>query len=184
MIRAGRTIFLMGIKHCGKTTIGRKLAEQRGCSFVDLDDRILELWQAQHGSARRSVREVYRALGRDGFQSIEAEAAASVVQDRAPRGSCLIVALGGGTIENGSAMSHLEGSGVFVYLLQDEATLFGRILAGGLPPFLDTEDPRATFSELFCRRDALYRERADRLVDIRNMAIADALTAVVQSIER
>lgn len=184
MTGTNRCVFLMGIKHCGKTTIGRRLAAKKGYRFVDLDDRILELAKNRRGAAYRSVREVYRALGRDGFQAIEAEAAATVVQQHGHSRTCRVVALGGGTIENRAAMRHLEGNGIFLYLVQDEATLFGRILAGGLPPFLDTEDPRATFGELFRRRDAMYRERADRLVDIRNMAIADALTAVVQSIER
>lgn len=196
-------IFLMGIKHCGKTTIGTLLARQQGYDFVDLDDRILELWQSRYGSDVHSVREVYRAVGQDGFRAIETEAAATLLSrsnrsgpgaaapvagTRVPRcgsfGTRLVIALGGGTIENSGAMSHLEGRGLFLYLLQDEDTLFRRIMAGGLPPFLKTQDPRATFGELFHRRDALYRMHADRVVDIRNLKTAEAVSAVVDSIER
>ncbi|GEM_PF-213348 len=67
-----RHIFLTGLKHCGKTTLGKMLATRTGRRFYDLDDLLLD-------EARRdgytSVRELYRTAGREKFQEYEALAA-------------------------------------------------------------------------------------------------------------
>ncbi len=37
-LEAGRTLIVMGVAGCGKTTVGRRLAKQIGCTFIDADD--------------------------------------------------------------------------------------------------------------------------------------------------
>ena len=177
-------VFIMGIKHSGKSTLGAMLARHVGGTFIDLDDVILQRFSRSRHGLFTSVREVYRTLGPQGFAEIEAEAAGEVSSYPTPREEMQVVALGGGTIENQRAMTHLDASGVFLYLVQQEQILYRRIIAGGIPPFLDCADPAASFHELFLRRDALYRQRADCIVDIVNKNQAESLAAVIQSLER
>jgi shikimate kinase len=156
----------MGMKHCGKTTLGRMLARLRGEAFIDLDEFIDEF--ASRGEGRpRTVREIYRAGGKDALQALEAEALRKIAADFSGKKSALVLALGGGTIENLPGLAALGDGGVFVFLDQDEDVLFARILSSGIPPFLAGDDPRAAFHGLYMTRTALYREKADMTLDMR-----------------
>lgn len=175
-------IYLMGIKHSGKSTLGEMLAERLDRAFIDLDITIMDLFARDSMLGPASVREIYRNLGAAGFHQLEADAARFIVHEATMR-TPDVIALGGGIIENQDAMKLLDGTGFFLYLLQDEGTLFDRIVRSGVPPFLETEDPRSTFSELYRRRDGLYRERADRIADIRNLNRADSLEVLVRLVQ-
>ncbi|TVQ40576.1 MAG: shikimate kinase [Spirochaetaceae bacterium] len=177
-------IYLMGIKHSGKSTLGAMLARRLGSKFIDLDEAILALFSRSHHGLVTSVRDVYHALGAEGFHRIEAEAARALTTTPPAAETAQIVALGGGTIENETAWAHLSGSGVFLYLLQDETALYRRIAAAGIPPFLDSADPRGSFHTLFVRRDRLYRQRADCVVDLRERTPGESLAAIIEALER
>ncbi|WP_191014265.1 shikimate kinase [Treponema zioleckii] len=42
-MKSNEILILMGIKHCGKSTQGKLLANHFDCNFFDTDDVILEL---------------------------------------------------------------------------------------------------------------------------------------------
>jgi shikimate kinase len=77
-----------------------------------------------------------------------------------------IIAAGGGLIDNPPALALLEKAGALtrVYLEVPANTAWERISAGaeknGLPPFLDTQNPRETHRALHERRAAAYRKWA------------------------
>jgi shikimate kinase len=164
----------MGVKHCGKTTLGRLLAASRGEAFIDLDEFAGEFASRQRGRPV-GVREVYRDGGKEAFQALEAESLREIAAGF-PRGNAgLVLALGGGTIENPAGLAAIEGRGVFVFLDQDEEVLFARIASSGIPPFLDGPDPRAAFHGLYEKRVCLYREKADLTLDMRGKNPQEAL---------
>lgn len=174
---------LMGMKHSGKSTIGRSIAERMGWRFLDLDDAVqLEYAREPGRDAATPVRQIYRSLGASGFADLEARAAKSLALNdlRAP---LLILALGGGTIENSAALSHLSHSGPFVYLQEEPETLFTRIERGGIPPFLDPANPFQSFLSLYRRRTALYRKKADITVDLHGKDVGQAVTTVLRALE-
>ena len=61
-----KLIALAGFMGCGKTTVGRLLAERLGWRFVDLDTRIVERAQAP-------IVEIFRLRGEPAFRRIESE---------------------------------------------------------------------------------------------------------------
>jgi shikimate kinase len=155
-------LFLIGIKHCGKTTVGRLIAGKWGVPFFDLDDLVEKACTEQTGSLL-SCRDIYREYGKPGFLRYEEEAAKRLVDltygpggssggvsgaagtvanfaaggaSGAPPGTVAVAALGGGTIENRRAMTVLEGFGLFVLLDAAPEVLFERIKRKGIPPFL------------------------------------------------
>ena len=81
-----RRIVILGFMACGKTTVGKSLADQFECSFVDLDSFITE-------SRGRSPAEIIQTNGEASFREIETLALRDVLQDREAR----VIALGGGT---------------------------------------------------------------------------------------
>ena len=161
-----RIILLGGIKHCGKTTLGRMAAEELGYRFYDLDNLVL----AESGEVWNSVRELWQNLGEKEFLRIEEDAARSFVEWIVPNTEekgC-ILSLGGGTVENTGAMAWIGKKGTNVYIRGDKDLLFSRIIAGGLPPFLSKESPMQDFYRLYERRDALYKEFAHLILPVDN----------------
>ncbi|MFQ3620015.1 MAG: shikimate kinase [Spirochaetales bacterium] len=158
-------VVLMGMKHCGKTTVGKLLARKRNLVFQDLDSVVEALFTEKTGN-NYSVREIYKIHGKEEFQKGEAEAIRYVLQRVLPdsKRKPLILALGGGTIENREALSLLDPFAVFIYLEEAEEVLLRRILQKGIPSFLDPKNPEGEFHRLYLTRTALFASKAHRVV--------------------
>jgi shikimate kinase len=78
----------------------------------------------------------------------------------------VILSLGGGASDNGRLLSLIEKTGQLIYLFLPEQVLYSRIEQGGIPPFLDPANPKKSFHNLYTYRDAIYRERADTIVEL------------------
>ncbi|MBI3609048.1 MAG: AAA family ATPase, partial [Nitrospirae bacterium] len=77
---------LVGSTGAGKTTIGRRLAEQLGLKFVDTDGLIEQ-------EAGRSIVEIFRAGGESRFRALERR-----VLGRAVKGASQVISTGGGAV--------------------------------------------------------------------------------------
>lgn len=141
------TLQLLGMKHSGKSSVGRLWATRRGWDFYDLD----ALLESRAGGNRTS-RQIYLQDGKEGFQRWEAEAA-QFIAPRLARGRA-VLAWGGGTVTNAAAVAVLRDLGTLVVLKDAPKVLYERILRGGRPAFLSAEHPWEDFQ-------ALYRERTD-----------------------
>jgi shikimate kinase len=99
----------------------------------------------------------------------------------------LVVAAGGGLIDNGGAITLLENSrNIFIVSLEVSAeTAWNRILntaAGGeLPPFLQSADPRETHRQLHERRARAYRDIARIVIDAEDKS-PDAIAEEIEKI--
>src|SRR4051812_33991082 len=80
------SVVLLGYRGCGKTTIGRKLADRMWIKFVDTDDLIV-------AAAGKSIREIFETDGEEKFRELETEAVkvACAKPDH-------VIALGGGAV--------------------------------------------------------------------------------------
>ena len=172
-------IVLMGMKHCGKSTLGRALAETRGVPFADLD----ELTEREFDPARSlSCREIVKAHGEKLFRSLEERAAERLSRMIAESGSeavGLVAALGGGTVESARAMDALAKVALLVYLEESPEVLWERVAAHGVPSYLDPADPHGGFLAVFARRAPLFRERAHVVVHLMGMEVEKAFTELV-----
>ena len=165
---AGNTrphIFLIGMKHSGKSELGRLLSLQMGTPFYDLDNFIERTAQEEGFS---SLRDLYRSSGKKNFQEHERRAAIALAGELKRESTEPVVsALGGGSVENGEAMRLLSPYGRFLYLRVKEHVLAQRILSGELPPLLDGPGtPEELLYTLLERRRPLYEQWADFTVDL------------------
>ncbi|MGB8031595.1 MAG: shikimate kinase [Terracidiphilus sp.] len=83
-----RRIVLTGFMGSGKTTVGPLVAERLGWTFVDVDDVIA-------AKAGATIPEIFRSEGETEFRRREREAILKL-----SRGEGLVLALGGGAIED------------------------------------------------------------------------------------
>lgn len=137
----------------GKTTVGKKLAKLLGREFVDLDQHIEK-------STGVSIATVFEIEGEAGFRQRESQALAHVaVQgDR-------VVATGGGVILNPINRARLIASGRVVFLHASPDQLYARTKHDKGRPLLQVDDPRERIRSLVEKRDPLYREVADIVVE-------------------
>lgn len=166
-----KNIFLMGIKHSGKSTLGKMLAKELNKEFFDTDNLIEEFYCSEKKLVDKlSFREIYKIEGAEGFQKIEASVCKWIKENVCDS----VVSFGGGVIENKEAVDYLIGAGVFVYLKEDIDTLYKRIVANGIPPFLSEGDPYENFLILYERRAKLYQKKADIIVELKGAGINEA----------
>lgn len=158
-----KSLILLGLKHSGKTTLGILAARHWNTAFRDLDDWLLNKAKQEIIPPPESCRDLYRRSP-GLFQQYEAAAAAeaAALMEAKP----LILSLGGGAVENPPVMGLLEeqarrGLLIRIYLMEEEEVLYGRIAAGGIPPFLEGPDPRQAWHSLYLRRHGLCADRAD-----------------------
>ena len=62
-----KSIFLIGMPGCGKTTVGKKIAEKLSFDFFDLDQYIED-------TTKKSIPQIFDEFGEDHFRKLETEA--------------------------------------------------------------------------------------------------------------
>ncbi|MEW5814603.1 MAG: shikimate kinase [Spirochaetota bacterium] len=179
MDKQSDVILLTGMKHCGKTTLGKRLASLLNYRFIDMDELIESEYLANEG-LRASCRQIYRNHGEAFFRYLEVKAAGNLAA-RIHSGELkrAIVALGGGTVSNTAALNVLKNTGFFVYLEEDAEVLYKRILEGGLPPFLATEDPWGDFMAVYNDRCRLFEKITDTTVKLEGRNVEESLQLLV-----
>ncbi len=158
-------LVLMGMKHCGKTTLGRLLAKNRNLPFFDLDHTMMEIYNSD---MRISIREIFQRIGKAEFQNLEVQGVMHIlasIREKEAGNITAVCSLGGGTIENEKALSAFPLSSTFCYIREAEKTLLTRILRGGVPAFLDKDRPSRDFHRIYTQRTPLYEKKADIILD-------------------
>lgn len=152
-----QSVFLLGPRGSGKTTVGRLLATRLGWSFIDAD----ELLETRAG---RSVADIFAAEGEAGFRDREA----ALLTELATRSDC-VIATGGGIVLRSANRQLLRDAGRCVWLTADAATLWTRIQADPTTavrrPALTALPGPAEVERLLAEREAFYREVAHQVVD-------------------
>lgn len=149
-------IFLCGIKHAGKTVIGKALSQKCGIPFCDSDELLCRLHEVRTGKLC-TPREIMSEHGSDYFRRIEADALADSIPSEG------IIALGGGSLSNpclsGEVLRELHP---LCWLDVPDEVAYFRIVCEGLPPFLIHEtDPFQTFCRINAERCRIFRQNAD-----------------------
>lgn len=158
--------------------MGWALASLLGLYFADLDDLIL-----RDASDFPTVRDLYRKLGKEGFQNQETESLKHFLEVNA--GKSFVLSLGGGTIENNEAIKLLEENSVqTVFLDAAEEDLYQRIVKGGLPPFLEGDDPEEKFRKMYEKRSKLYKSWTSFIIDTRGKTPAQITEEIAKKLSQ
>ena len=156
----------------GKTTVGKRIAQELGYAFVDSDDVVAS-------TARKSVREIFAQDGEAVFRQCESEAIKSVLADRQ---SSVVLATGGGAVissDNRQLIS--EQASTVVWLDASVEDLVVRTKSGATRPLLDG-DAATTLQSLSNQRSAWYDEVATVRIDTRGKSVSKVCSAVLEAI--
>jgi len=167
-------IALIGFKCCGKTAIGKALAEKLGMQFLDLDDLIIEM-HFNEKNEKLSCREIHQKYGAEYFRSLEAKAI-----EELPHKKGFVAALGGGAVAYSANIGTVKESCLVIYLEDDAESLLQRIKKHGIPAFLDPNDLGASMKTELERRKPLYEKHADLRVNCSGLKIPEITEKIVE----
>ena len=146
-----KNIVLIGMMGCGKSTVGGVLARRLGRELVDTD-AMIEAWTGL------SVPEIFARHGEDFFRDQEL----GVCEELAYRRSGLVIACGGGLPLRADCIGSLKYNGTVVFLNRDPGEIYDSVSMDGRPL---GQGGRQAFLDRFARREPVYRQWADLVVD-------------------
>ena len=190
---AKNKVILTGFMGCGKSTIGRILAEKRGQELLDTD-RYIEQKQG------RSISDIFATQGEEVFRDMETEALRELIQKQEP----MVIALGGGLPIGGNLYGEepvrqralLRGErnrellaelGYVFYLKITPEEVYRRLKGDTTRPLLQTEDPYTRITGLLQQRDMWYEKCADEIITVEGKnkwLIADEIIRKLSRIEQ
>ncbi|MDE7074091.1 MAG: shikimate kinase [Odoribacter sp.] len=111
--------FLVGYMACGKTRRGRRMAEELGIRFIDLDAYLVD-------RERRTIPEIFAEEGEIGFRKLET----CYLREVCELYESFVLSTGGGTPCFNGNMEYMNGQGRTIFLNTDEETIVERLIRG------------------------------------------------------
>lgn len=145
LARETQNIALIGMPGCGKTTVGRALADLLGRPFYDADEQI-------EARAGRKIPDIFAQDGEAAFRRLETEVLAEL-----SRQSGAVIATGGGVVTREENRDLLRQNSTVVWLQRElhSLPLTGRPVSQSRP-----------LNELAAERMPLYRAWSDAAVEV------------------
>jgi len=117
ILRKTLNIALIGMPGCGKTTVGRMLAEKTHRVFADIDE-LIEV------AAGKSIPRIFAEDGEEAFRGLETR----ILSDETKK-SGLVIATGGGVVTRPENLDLLRQNSLVIYLERD----LSELIAEGRP---------------------------------------------------
>ena len=156
-------LYLIGMPGCGKSSLGKKLAEKLNYEFIDMDEYIEK-------KAMMFIDEIFEAYGEEWFRAFER----NVLNDFKALDN-VVIATGGGVIKNKKNKELMDGK--CIYLMASLDDIKKRLESSSIERPLLKEK---TVEQLFFERKELYEYFADLKIDNKDMdqAIIDIVEGI------
>ncbi|MDX1376626.1 MAG: helix-turn-helix transcriptional regulator [Burkholderiales bacterium] len=157
-------IALLGLRGAGKSTLGAKLAQALGASFVELDREVEREAGAELG-------DVFSIYGQDAYRRFERRALERVLRhhDRA------VIATGGSIVSEPETYRLLRERCFCVWLRASPEEHMARVIAqGDMRPFRGRAEALEEIRRLLADRDRLYA-RADATIDTSGQPVRQSM---------
>lgn len=154
-------IVLIGMPGCGKSTIGRLLAEKCGKRFADADEEIEK-------AAEKPIPAIFAEDGEEVFRAWETRVLAELGKQ-----SGLVIATGGGCVTKAENHRLLHQNGTIFWLQRD----LDKLPTDGRPL-----SQSSALESMYAAREPLYARFADHIID-NNGTIANTISQMRLSYE-
>ena len=172
METTSKNIVLVGSMGSGKTSVGRRLAQELNRDFFDTDHEIIE-------KTGVTIDHIFDIEGEEGFRERESKILENLCQM-----SNIILATGGGIVILPRNREILKNSGLVVYLCSSVDQLVRRTAKSKTRPLLENStDRRKTIIEIVEARDVYYREVASFVVDTTGKKLHEVVNIIIREIK-
>ena len=168
------SVFLIGYRGSGKTTVGQHVARKLAWEFADADSIVT-------GSVDLTIREIFEIHGEDYFRTLETAAVKDLCKwDDA------VIALGGGAVMRPENRDLIAQSGFpVIYLHADAQTLHDRIhndpqTQANRPSLTKLGGNVQEVREVLDQRLPIYRKLATHEIDVTNLSVKQAADLIVE----
>ena len=169
-------IVLIGYRCCGKSSVGKRIAEKLGRRFIDSDDLIIE-------KAGLSINEMVKEKGWPYFRALEKE----VIKEISAEDN-LVIATGGGVITDETNIINLKANGFIVWLDADIETIKKRLKGDNASienrPSLTGDNPVDEIREVMEKRRPVYRQACNISIDTDKMNINDVADMIIYKLKK
>ena len=145
-------LFIIGPTGAGKTSIGRRLADHYGLSFIDLDQEVEKQCGVDVGT-------VFELEGEAGFRQRE-----SALLDALSQRAGMLLATGAGAVLAPANRQYLALRGYVVWLQASIEQQLERLERDQRRPLLAVPDRRGRLQAMATVREPIYRELADLVI--------------------
>lgn len=182
-------IILIGYMGCGKSTVGRKLAEKLQLSLLDTDVWIEE----KEGT---TISKIFAEKGENYFRDLETECLRELLKeqdleidfmsntDKCAGEKCLnkygryVISVGGGLPVREENRKLLRQLGRVIYLKARPDTIYERIKGDTTRPLLQTENPLQRIKEMMISREEKYQEASHEVINVDEKNISEIIEAI------
>ncbi len=146
-------IVIIGFMGSGKTRVGKKLSQDLGIPFVDVDKVVT-------GKMNMSMKEIFQRFGEPFYRALETVEIKDLAQDPEQK----VISVGSGVPLLEQNQKYLKEMGTVVYIKGSYETLRKRLESSGNYPISDEEDQEEQEEKLrkmIRQRDQVYEKFKD-----------------------
>ncbi len=154
-------IILIGMPGCGKSTVGKRLAERLGKQFVDADEELVRTFG-------KSIPKIFAQEGEAGFRAKESEILTTLGKQ-----SALVIATGGGCVTQPRNYPKLHQNGTIFCLTREIA----KLPTHGRPLSMAND-----LSQMYAARKPLYERFADHIIS-NDGTLEETVSAIISKLE-
>lgn len=149
-----RHVFLIGMPGCGKSSLGRKVANMLRVPYVDMDQRISD-------TVGCTVSEMFEMYGEQAFRNAETNTLIQLTREKPS-----LISTGGGTVLRENNRAIMRNHGVIVLIDRPLEEIMGDIKLDRRP--LLAQKGLSEVERLYHERIDIYRSVADFVMDNSN----------------
>lgn len=166
-------IFIIGMMGCGKSTIGKLLAQKLNMEFVDIDDIVEKVTDTP-------IPEIFEKYGEKRFRDMEG----AFFREKAMQTN-QVFATGGGVILDNKNRQVLKNSGITILLRTGSNSLSKRIRTTASRPLLhDADNPENRLASIWSERKSYYESTANFIVDTNKLSPETVVKIIIQYIQK
>lgn len=167
-------VTLIGARGCGKSSVGRLLANRLGWDFADADAEL-------ETRAGKSIQQIFADDGETAFRDLESRTLADLLQ-----GERLVLAAGGGAVLRESTRERIASAGLAVWLTASPEILHARIRSDNTTaerrPDLTDRGGLEEVRTLLDQRERIYRDTADVIVDTEHKPVEQIAAEIYEQL--
>ena len=167
-------IILIGYMGCGKTTVGKCLANISGYTFTDTDELIVQ-------QQERTVSEIFAAEGEPRFRDMETELLRNMLKEK---NDGLVISTGGGMPVREENRALLSELGYVVYLKASAETIYERVRYDTTRPLLQCDDPLERIKQMLEQRESAYEAATQISLSVDDLRPEEAAKIIMNSVKK